>query len=92
MLNKENFYSTEDFGFAAFLQMNMIDLYEIRWADSLRKQCLFVFAVDKDDPALLRYIKEWENSVRARELKRYGYSSKVLKKALKDFFIENSHD
>jgi hypothetical protein len=83
----ENYFITEDFGFACYLKAAGEDLREVIMSDKSLNRCGFVFRVDKDSGEIRKYQEMWDNSEEAKWMKRILFSSKILKKELRSFLL-----
>ena len=88
----ENYFITEDFGFACYLKAAGEDLREVMMVDKSLNRCGFVFRLDKDSEELKKYQEEWDNSEEAKWMKRILFSSKILKKELRSFLLSYYQD
>ena len=85
-----NYFSTTDLGLASFLDMSGIDLRDVIKISDSSNQHKFEFRIENNTEQLKVLINEWDNSDRARDLKRFSYSNKKLRAILSEKLSNNN--
>jgi len=75
-------FSTFDLIFAAFLLMEGVELLGTKKDDAVSSRVIFEFNADIESDKMRKLIEEWNDSTKARDLKRFAGCHRKLKTLL----------